>query len=207
MINPLTAPPLRKLAYRCMLAAAGIAAAVRRKPAADRARFKAKAAEAAALCREKGVDISFCILADMSLHSGVKRLAVWDLRESRIILRGLVSHGSGSEQTRGLDTTKESAHFSDTPGSLLSCNGVFLVTEKYTGKYGVSFRLDGLSPTNANARPRAIVLHAYRCIPDFEIFPLGTAESAGCPAVSVRTMRKIVRLADRGRAALYIYGE
>jgi len=207
MMNPLTGSIFERTAYRCLIAVAGIAAPLRRKPSADVEKFREKAAEAAALCSKRGIDTAFCILADMSLHSGVKRLAVWDCRAGRIVFKSLVSHGSGDESTRGLDTTKQSAVFSDTPGSLLTCCGVFLLAEKYSGKYGVSFRLDGLSPTNSRARQRAIVLHAYRCIPDFEIFPHGTAESAGCPAVSTRTMRKIEKLSRCGRISMYIYGD
>ena len=146
----------------------------------------------------------YCLLADMSLHSGIKRLAVWDYLSDSVLFTALVSHGSGSKRTRGSDRTRTAPRFSDTEGSLLSSTGVYRIAEKYEGKYGTSFRLDGISETNTQARRRAIVLHSYDCIPDFEIYPHGTPESAGCPAVSPRTLRRLIPLLQ-SPAALYIY--
>jgi hypothetical protein len=66
------------------------------------------------------------------------------------------AHGSGSDPDHDGFLDK----FSDIPGSSASPEGAYLVAEPYVGKHGKSLRLDGLDPTNANARDRAIVIHA-----------------------------------------------
>ena len=66
------------------------------------------------------------------------------------------AHGSGSDP----DHDGYLDRFSDVPGSSASPEGAYLVAEPYVGKHGRSLRLDGLDPTNINARARAIVIHA-----------------------------------------------
>lgn len=206
MINPLRTSASGIAAYRLRLAAYRLAGIFIKKPSLDSSSCRARAAEAMTACLADGFEPHYCLLADMSLHSGVKRLAVWNYSAGNILFTALVSHGSGSDLTRGTDGTRCAPRFSDTEGSLLSSVGVYRIAERYEGKYGTSFRLDGISDTNRNARSRAIVLHAYDCIPDFEIYPHGTPESAGCPAVSRRTLHRLDALLQ-SPAALYIYSK
>lgn len=204
MINPLKTSASGRAVYRLCSIGYGIAGLFLKKPSLDSSTCPRRAAEVMRACFEKGFEPRYCLLADMSLHSGVKRLAVWDCRAGKVLFTALVSHGSGSEDSRGMDFTRSAPRFSDTEGSLLTSLGVYRIAERYEGRYGTSFRLDGISATNANARSRAIVLHAFDCVPDFETYPHGTPESAGCTAVSRKTLRRLVPLLQ-SPAALYIY--
>lgn len=205
MINPFETSLVGGIAYRAYLVACHVAGLWRAVPSLDVDRCREKAMEAGRVCRTAGFAPIYCLLADMSLPSGAKRLALWDYASGKIVFSALVSHGSGSEDTRGLDSTRSAPRFSNVAGSRLSSLGVYRIAEKYTGKYGLSYRLDGLQNTNDAARRRAIVLHAYDCIPDYTVYPGGIAESAGCPAVSRRTMRRVDSLSIEHRAALYIF--
>ena len=46
-------------------------------------RFREKAAEAAAYCRERGYNNHIVLLWDLSLHSGRRRFVVWDMVGNR----------------------------------------------------------------------------------------------------------------------------
>jgi hypothetical protein len=69
-----------------------------------------------------------------------------------------VAHGHGSEGKRN-DGYAEL--FSNEPGSNASSLGLYRTGETYRSDVypGLSMRLDGLSPTNSNARSRYIVIH------------------------------------------------
>ena len=53
------------------------------KPVADAGKITHKAEEALEFCVENKMNTDFCILVDMSLHSGVKRFFVWDFHQKR----------------------------------------------------------------------------------------------------------------------------
>ena len=95
------------------------------------------------------------ILVDYSLHSAAERLFVWDPEEG-LVLSLRAAHGRGSDP----DHDGYLDDFSNQAGSQASPGGAFRVGESYVGQHGVSLRLDGLDPENANARARAIVVHA-----------------------------------------------
>ena len=67
----------------------------------------------------------------------------------------LVAHGRGSDPAHSgwLKT------FSNAVGSAASSSGAFVTAEEYYGNHGRSRRIDGLDPTNSNARVRAVVIH------------------------------------------------
>ena len=95
------------------------------------------------------------VVVDYSLHSAQKRLFVVDL-DTGLVNAFRTTHGRGSDKDHDGYLEK----FSDIPGSGASPEGAFLTAEKYQGRHGRSLRLDGLDETNANARRRAIVIHA-----------------------------------------------
>ena len=72
-----------------------------------------------------------------------------------------MSHGHGSEGKRD-DGYAEV--FSNVPGSNASSLGLYRTAETYRSDVypGLAMRLDGLSPTNSNARSRFIVIHEAR---------------------------------------------
>jgi hypothetical protein len=93
---------------------------------------------------------------DYARRSDEKRAYLVNLETGLVEAAFRAAHGSGSDPDHDgfLD------QFSDVPGSSASPEGAYLLAEQYVGKHGKSLRLDGLDPTNANARARAIVIHA-----------------------------------------------
>ncbi len=129
-------------------------------------------------------DTSTFLLADMGLPSGKKRFFVYDLKKLRVKYSGLVAHGSGKTRT-------ETTVFSNTPNSWCSSMGKYRIANKYNGRFGTAYKLIGLDSTNRNAFVRAIVLHAYECVPDTEVFPQTICNSLGCPMVSVNFLKTL----------------
>ena len=72
-----------------------------------------------------------------------------------------VAHGHGSEGARH-DGYAEM--FSNVPDTNASSLGLYRTAETYISEVypGLAMRMDGLSPTNSNARARYIVIHAAK---------------------------------------------
>ena len=93
---------------------------------------------------------------NFNIHNGQKRLFLTDVSGSGagLVFESYVGHGVNS------DSGGNSVDFGNVPESKKSSLGFFKVAEDYTGKYGYSLRVDGLSDQlNGNARSRAIVFH------------------------------------------------
>ena len=101
-------------------------------------------------------DPAHLVVIDYSRPSSEPRAYVLNLETGRVddIFRAAHGRGSDPDHDGYLDS------FSDVPGSSASPEGAYLTAEEYIGKHGRSLRLDGLDATNANARSRAIVIHA-----------------------------------------------
>lgn len=121
----------------------------------------------------------YCLLVDMSLPSGKKRLFVYNLKKDSIEFAGLVANGSGSYRPG-----TEQLIFSNTINSGMTSLGKYSIGKSYYGNFGLSYKLHGLDSTNSNAYKRTIVLHSYAQMPDIEIYPNLSPLSAGCPMVS-----------------------
>lgn len=142
--------------------------------------------------KEKKWNTSFCLLADLSMHSGTKRLFVWDFERDTIARAFLVAHGCGSSAW-SLDFSRKEPVFSNVDGSHCSSLGRYQIGERGYSQWGihVKYLLHGIDKTNSNALKRYIVLHSWDAMTDEEIFPSGSAESWGCPAVSNNAMETI----------------
>src|SRR5580765_2522136 len=147
----------------------------------------------------KDFSTTYCFLLDMSIHSGRKRFFVFDLETNRVIMSGLVSHGSCNE------TFLDQAKFSNAPGGNCTSQGKYKVGEKYRGQYGKSYKLYGLESTNSNAFRRAIVLHSYSCIPDEEIYPRVACNSSGCAGVSPAFFEKLSSIIDKAKKPIVLW--
>ena len=93
-------------------------------------------------------------IADFGLHSANERLHFVDLANERVHSY-LCSHGTGSDPQHDGWLKR----FSNVEGSNATSRGAYFTRGWYTGRYGVSIRLDGLDSTNSNALDRAIVMH------------------------------------------------
>jgi len=94
-------------------------------------------------------------VVDFDKPSTQPRFFVVDLK-SGAVEAFLTAHGRGSDSGDGREATR----FSNEANSNASSLGAFLTAQTYVGKHGESLALDGLDASNANARARAIVLHA-----------------------------------------------
>ena len=98
---------------------------------------------------------------DFSAHSSAPRFHLVDRASGRVLQSFRVAHGDGSEGSRN-DGYAEV--FSNVPESNTSSLGLYRTAETYVSQVypGLAMRMDGLSPTNSNARSRFIVIHAAR---------------------------------------------
>lgn len=94
-------------------------------------------------------------IVDFSQHSSKSRFYLVDMTTGSVTALH-TSHGKGSDT----DRNGFAESFSNVSGSEKSSLGYFRVAETYSGKHGLSIRLDGLSSTNSNARARAVVIHS-----------------------------------------------
>lgn len=158
----------------------------------DYERLRQKSTEALVYCKQHNLETSYCVLIDMSIHSGKNRFFIWDFNGDSIMDQGLVSHGCGSHSW-GADETKTSPLFSNTPESHLSSVGRYRIGKRGYSQWGihVNYKLHGLDKTNKNAYSRYIVLHSWNMMPSYESYPSGSPEGWGCPAVSNSFMQRI----------------
>jgi len=130
--------------------------------------------------KDDGVLASDTIITiiDYTKASVEERLYVINLKQRKVVLTLLVSHGKNS----GHNLTES---FSNRPGSLKSSLGFFVTGETYKGVHGYSLRLTGLEPgINDNARRRAIVIHGADYVSSTFARRWGRlGRSWGCPAV------------------------
>ena len=153
-----------------------------------RSRVAERSAELLRFCREEGYNTHIALFVDLARHSGRSRFVVWSFDEQRPLLCCPVSHGSGSPKSH---IRSAYARLSNEDGSHLSSVGRALVAERYEGRYGVAYRLDGLDDTNSMLRSRCVVLHGWQHTTSFAIFPFATVGSWGCPVLSRRNMSRL----------------
>lgn len=162
------------------------------RPEVDMARLKQKAKTAKAFCTKKGFNNRFCILIDMSLHSGLKRFFVWDLKGDSILHRFMVAHGC-CDAPWSYAQTKDAPGFSNVDGSHCSSLGKYSLGKRAYSEWGVGIKyiMNGLESSNSNAKDRLIVFHSWDQITDEEIYPEGTVEGWGCPTISNNSFKLI----------------
>lgn len=162
------------------------------KPELDLEKTKLKADEALAFCSQQNFNTDFCILIDMSLHSGVKRFLVYDFKKQEITNKYLVGHGCGDASWSG-DETKDNPTFSNVEDSHRSSLGKYQLGARGYSSWGVNtkYLMHGLEDSNSNAIKRIIVFHSWEKMSDVEVFPKGSPEGWGCPTISNNAFREI----------------
>lgn len=118
-------------------------------------------------------------IADYGRPSSLPRFHIVDFVGGRST-DFLVAHGRGSDP----EHLGWLQYWSNSFGSLASSRGTYLTGERYTGRYGLSVRLDGLDYTNDLARERAIVVHGADYVgPHMNVYYGKMGRSEGCFAV------------------------
>jgi hypothetical protein len=148
--------------------------------------------EAKAFCKKNSLNQSKFILIDLNLHSGLKRFFVYDLKNKSRTKSYMVSHGCGTHMW-SWTSSKENAPISNEPDSHCSSIGKYVIGSRGVSQWGikVNYLLIGKDKTNSNALNRAIVLHSWEKIPSEEVYPKGTPEGWGCPAISNESMKEL----------------
>lgn len=134
----------------------------------------------------------------MKIPSGKNRFFVYDLKANKILDKGLVAHGSGSETE-----IKGKLKFSNVPNSLSTSLGSYCIGNSYVGKFGKAYRLHGLDKTNSNAFRRDIVFHYYYDVPYKEKDGY-ICNSFGCPMVNKKYFERIAKLIDASESNILL---
>jgi hypothetical protein len=149
--------------------------------------------------RSNGYNEEFVFIADLSMHSGIERFAIVDLEKDSVIQNGLIAHGAGGKYFSA------TARYSNVPGSLCSSPGKYRVGVKYNGRFGKAYKLHGLDKTNSKAFERAVVLHAYDCVPDSMTYPAYLCNSLGCPMVSYHFLGILSKYIDKSKKPVLLW--
>lgn len=134
--------------------------------------------------REKFPNARHLSVLDYGMRSSEPRFHVIDM-ESGQVKSYRMANGIGSEP----DHDGFAHKFGNVSGSNMSSLGFARTAETYVGKHGLSLRLDGLSPTNSNLRPRAVVVHGADYVHDK---PVIQGRSNGCPAVPMAQKDEVI---------------
>jgi len=162
--------------------------------------LKQKAEEAKLFVHRKGYNEKLCFLINMSLPSGENRFFVYNMKTDSLQAQGLVAHGNCFEYGQ------EGRRYSNVVGSGCTSLGKYRIGIPYTGKFGYSYKLQGLDSSNNNAFERTVVLHAHSCIPETEVAE-EICQSNGCPMVSPNFLVQLKKIINTSKkpVMLWIY--
>ena len=150
--------------------------------------------------KNKKYNKKIAFMVDYSVHSGKNRFFVIDLTRDSILEKGLVCHGD----CKGKNNRDIPLKFSDKSGSNCTSLGMAVVSKRDYSSWGKHYKywLDGLEKTNKNMRKRVVVLHAWKGVPNKEIYPKTMVMSWGCPTVSVKFLDKLDVLLKKNKEVL-----
>lgn len=160
---------------------------------------KAKVLEIKDYLKGKKYNQEIAVFINFKVPSGKYRYFVYNLKSNEILQKSVVSHGSGS-----VIPHSNTLSFSNIEGSYQSSLGKYEIRESYIGKFGKSYRLNGLDITNSNAMSRAIILHPYSCIPDKET-ESPACLSLGCPMLSQNAFNQTAKYIDQSKLPIILY--
>lgn len=133
----------------------------------------------------------FMAVLEFNKHSAKSRFYIINLNKMAVVAAYHVSHGVGSDKNNDGYAT----YFSNQPGSKASSLGIYKTGEIYSGKYGKSLRLHGLSPTNSNVYKRAIVIHPSPYVKEANVKP---GRSWGCMAFDYKVSGDVINMLRNG---------
>lgn len=134
-------------------------------------------------------------IADFGLPSSHPRFHIVDLLAGTTTSL-YVTHGQGSDPQH----TGMLQFFADTPDSLCTSEGTYLMGDDYVGKHGLSRRMLGIDPSNAHVYVRNIVIHSAAYADPALIATQGKlGRSDGCFAFSPAVIGTVLARLGRGR--------
>ncbi|MBU3676273.1 MAG: peptidase [Chitinophagaceae bacterium] len=167
---------------------------------------KTRIQEALAFCKNNNMNQELILFLDMSFHSGRNRFMVYDARQQKVIHRFPVSHGCGNYPW-SFTFTKNKPHFCNEDGSHCSSLGKYKIGARGYSNWGVNtkYMLHGLEAGNSNAFKRIIVLHSWEAVPDNDVYPDGTPEGWGCPAISNQNFKTLDPLLQQATSPVLLW--
>ncbi|WP_214228352.1 murein L,D-transpeptidase catalytic domain-containing protein [Pedobacter sp. B4-66] len=165
-------------------------------------KLESKIEEALKYSKTHKMNTSYCIMVDMSIHSGKNRLFVYDFKKKEVIIKGVCAHGNGGGSTANKPV------YSNKIGSNCTSLGKYKLGKRAYSNWGINvhYKMHGLEKTNSNAFKRIVVLHSYTPVPAFESYPLPVFNvSYGCPVIANATMRKIDELVKSGQKDMLLW--
>ena len=179
------------------------------QPGGANAQISASVARAIEHVLKQPSDHPRAAVLDFSARSSTPRFHVIDRANGLVLQSFRVAHGHGSEGRRD-DGYAEV--FSNEPGSNASSLGLYRTAETYRSDVypGLSMRMDGLSPTNSNARSRFIVIHeaSYMDPESWKRKKMGRpGRSEGCFVFSKSDRDAVISHLQGGALIYAIYGK
>ena len=155
--------------------------------------------EVQSFVKDKNYNKEIAFFINFKINSGQNRFFIVDIKNNKILEKGIVAHGSGS-----VIKDSEKLKFSNNEGSYQSSLGKYIIGSSYVGTFGKSYRLQGLDSSNNNAMKRAIVLHKLACVSDLPSKNLSCL-SLGCPMVSPNFFKKVEKYIDSSSKPIILY--
>ncbi|MES2703636.1 MAG: murein L,D-transpeptidase catalytic domain family protein [Bacteroidota bacterium] len=123
----------------------------------------------------------YFLYVDLSLPSYTNRFFVLDLKNRKVLMRGLCCSGK---------TKNGKTLYANTPGSNCSSKGLYKIGARYFGRFGEAYKLHGLDATNSNALKRYVVLHSHPYVPEKPCTE-DIVISEGCPTLNPNVFKKV----------------
>jgi hypothetical protein len=141
----------------------------------------------------------YLTIVDFSQSGRKKRLYLIDMEHGTLVKNTFVSHGKNS----GLDKAEK---FSNTLNSEQSSLGFYVTGATYTGKHGLSLRLDGKEQGyNSNAMARGVVVHGAAYVNAARANSAFMGRSQGCPALPENEYTEVINLIKDGSVLFNYY--
>jgi hypothetical protein len=140
------------------------------------------------------------IFVDLTRPDTENRFFLLDLRTGRALVAAPCLNGRTDRRGR--------VRYSNALNSNCSSRGLAWTSyaEAYPGRFGMAYRLHGLSASTSNLAARTVVLHSWKHVPAAPV-PAGhhPVQSWGCPALAPARLAEVVahlRRAGRGRVLM-----
>jgi hypothetical protein len=135
---------------------------------------------------------------DFSQPSTNKRMYILDVKNGKVLYNTYVAHGKNTG-------VQKAERFSNRIESLQSSLGFYVTKNTYSGKHGLSLKLDGQEAGwNDNAEARAVVVHGAQYIGSGRANAAYMGRSFGCPAVPQSQAKTVINLI-KGGTCMFIY--
>ena len=140
----------------------------------------------------------YLTLVDLSQSSRNKRFYILDMKNEQLAWNTYVAHGRNS----GVDMAE---NFSNNFNSNESSLGFYLTETTYSGKHGLSLRMNGLEKGfNDHAEARGVVVHGAPYVNASRSNSDYMGRSQGCPALPENEYAQVINIIKEG-SVLFVY--